>query len=72
MGSDEREGRCEYEAGKGCSRFAMTCVFKEAHSLCLEGELVRWSTDGSLFVIQTLSTLDLYTTVRSLLVVSRS
>lgn len=29
-----------------------------------EGEQVRWSTDGSLFVVQTMSTLDIYTTVR--------
>ncbi|KAJ3554846.1 hypothetical protein NM688_g2897 [Phlebia brevispora] len=32
-----------------------------------EGELVRWSTDGSLFVVQTQSTMDIYSTDMSLL-----
>ncbi|KAH8104103.1 WD40 repeat-like protein [Cristinia sonorae] len=32
-----------------------------------EGELVRWSTDGSMFIVQTLSTLDLYSTDMELL-----
>lgn len=31
-----------------------------------EGELVRWNVDGTLFVVQTLSTLDIYTTVRDI------
>jgi hypothetical protein len=32
-----------------------------------EGEIVRWSTDGSKFVVQSGSTIDLYSTVAILL-----
>ena len=28
-----------------------------------EGELVRWSTDGSIFAVQTQNTIDIYSTV---------
>lgn len=31
-----------------------------------EAELARWSSDGSLFVVQTQSTIDVYSTVRVL------
>lgn len=34
------------------------------HHFVPEGELARWSSDGSLFVVQTLFTIDVYSTVR--------
>ena len=48
-------------------------VFGSSHPSILltfsivEAELVRWSTDGSLFVVQTLLTMDIYSTVCDLL-----
>jgi len=33
-----------------------------------EGEIVRWSTDGSLFVVQSQATADIYSTVRTIFV----
>ena len=43
-------------------------IFQQTYSIRLshfysEGEIVRWSTDGSKFIVQSGSTIDLYSTV---------
>ena len=62
MGPNARQGFRQYQARERCAawcRVSRTFLISST-----EGELVRWNTDGSLFVVQTQSTLDLYTTVR--------
>jgi hypothetical protein len=65
VGSNARKGCCKYQAWKGS-------VFLELRDLHLlnffskEGEIVRWSSDGSKFAVQSGSTIDMYATVRPL------
>ncbi|KAJ7138804.1 WD40-repeat-containing domain protein [Mycena filopes] len=57
VGKDRTLRMWDLMRGKGC---ASTKLGKEA-------ELVRWSSDGSLFVVQVASTIDVYTTDMNLL-----
>ncbi|KAJ7780239.1 WD40-repeat-containing domain protein [Mycena maculata] len=57
VGKDRTLRMWDLMRGKGC---ASTKLGKEA-------ELVRWSSDGSLFVVQVASTLDVYTTDMNLI-----
>ncbi|KAJ7623718.1 WD40-repeat-containing domain protein, partial [Roridomyces roridus] len=57
VGKDRTLRMWDLMRGKGC---ASTKLGKEA-------ELVRWSTDGSLFVVQVASTIDLYNTEMNLI-----
>ncbi|KAJ7663795.1 WD40-repeat-containing domain protein [Mycena polygramma] len=57
VGKDRTLRMWDLMRGKGC---ASTKLGKEA-------ELVRWSSDGSLFVVQVASTIDLYTTDMNLI-----
>jgi hypothetical protein len=63
VGFNERERMCEHETRQ---RYASLFFHRlAAHSRsAVEAELVRWSSDGSLFVVQVASTIDVYTTVR--------
>ena len=63
VGFDAGQRFSKHKVGK---RYALSSFSSlQLHLIPItEGELVRWNTDGTLFVVQTLSTLDIYTTVR--------
>lgn len=63
MGSHAREGLGEHQDWKRC--VAVSFSLHDLANGAPEAELVRWNTDGTLFVVQTMSTLDVYTTVRT-------
>ena len=62
VGSHAGQRCCKYEIRQRCENSKYPT--DQSH-LAPEGELVRWSTDGSLFVVQTLSDIDVYNTVCS-------
>ncbi len=66
MGSHARQRCCEYENRQryDTGAFARSCP--SLLILITEGEVVRWSTDGSKFTVQSGSAIDVYTTVRSI------
>ncbi|KAJ7089867.1 WD40-repeat-containing domain protein [Mycena belliarum] len=57
VGKDRTLRMWDLMRGKGCA----------STKLGKEGELVRWSSDGALFAVQTASTIDLYTTDMTLI-----
>jgi hypothetical protein len=63
VGSHARKGLGEHEARQGYANIVIQGTVMSNHSDPAEAELVRWNTDGSLFVVQTMSTLDVYNTV---------
>lgn len=64
MGPDAWQGLREYEAWKG---YVTTAVNEDIYSIwSIEGEVVRWSIDGSLFIVLAGSAIDVYSTVRTL------
>lgn len=58
------KGSASTKLGKGVS--CAPGLLKLRLTTLLEGEVVRWSTDGTHFVVLSQSTIDLYTTVSSL------
>jgi protein MAK11 len=67
VGPHAWKGLSEYEVGKRYISFCACLGSNNANRLMVEGEIVRWSTDGSRFVVQAQSTIDVYTTVRQVL-----
>lgn len=55
------KGSASTKLGKGTSH--RTCFGRGMLTWYTEAEVVRWSTDGSLFVVLTQSTIDIYNTV---------
>lgn len=63
MGSHARKGRCKYEAGQRYVTLITLYTKLWLRFIRVEGEVVRWSIDGSKFVVQSGSTMDVYATV---------
>ena len=59
------KGVASTKLGKGQFLFGLRGLHL-VNSYSKEGELVRWSSDGSKFAVQSGSTIDLYATVRLL------
>ena len=59
------KGSASTKLGKGVSSVDIDLVLLLTYKT--EGEVVRWSTDGTHFVVLSQLTIDLYTTVRLLI-----
>ncbi|KAG6876841.1 hypothetical protein C0993_012658 [Termitomyces sp. T159_Od127] len=60
VGPHARQGQREHQARK--RRVPLVLLFPPASDVSTEGEIVRWSTDGALFAVQTGAAIDIYTT----------